>query len=465
MWKEIHLSVSESARPQQPRGTARIIIGSVLGLVALGVLIVGSLVLWADQTKRDADGYFTASPHTYATGGYAITHEGADIDGVPKRLEGKLVRIRIAADSTNDRAVFVGIARERDVQRYLANVSHAQLHDVEFDPFHAEYDAVPGSAKPGPPALERFWDASAVGTGSQTLTWKVRNGNWSVVAMNADGSPGVSADLTLGANIGYLGWVWATLLAAGTALALLAAALVVTGVRRRPGDAVATPEPARAATAYPVVLEARLDEPLSRWLWIVKWLLAIPHVIVLAVLWLVFSVLTVVAWVTVLVTGRYPRGIFDFNLGVLRWTWRVGYYGYDALGTDRYPPFSLDAEPDYPATLDIAYPGEVSRVTALFRWVLAIPHLLIVGVLAVAGAHWYGWSGLIGLIAVIAGVVLAVKGRYPRGLFDFVVGLNRWVFRTVAYAALMTSEYPPFRFDGGGDEPVETPERSAPATA
>src|SRR6476469_8234418 len=106
-----------------------------------------------------------------------------------------------------------------------------------------------------------------------------------------------------------------------------------------------------AVATYPVQVDATLDTGLTRWLWLVKWLLAIPHFIVLAFLWLAFVVLSVVAMVAIVVTGRYPRGIFDFNVGVLRWTWRVAYYAYGALGTDKYPPFSLAERADYPAHL------------------------------------------------------------------------------------------------------------------
>jgi len=209
----------------------------------------------------------------------------------------------------------------------------------------------------------------------------------------------------------------------------------------------------------PVAVEADLDEPLSRWLWLLKWLLVIPHYIVLWCLSVVYVLLTVVAMVAILFTGRYPRGIFDFNVGVLRWSWRVAYYSYGALGTDRYPPFTLAERPDYPARLDVTYPQELSRLTVLFKWwLLALPHYFLAAVF-LGGYRFAAWPGLglIGVLVLIAGVGLAVTGTYLRGVFDFVVGLDRWVLRVVAYVSLMTDQYPPFHLDQGAREPALAP--------
>jgi len=219
--------------------------------------------------------------------------------------------------------------------------------------------------------------------------------------------------------------------------------------------------------AYPVTLKGELTIPPARGWWLIKWLLGIPHYIVLCFLWIAFVVVCVIAFFAILFTGKYPRGLFDFNAGVLRWAWRVGFYSYQALGTDKYPPFSLESDPNYPADLDIPYPEKLSRGLVLVKWwLLAIPHYIIVSFLT-GGWTWkmHGWNwqmgdriwhvdkwqiggagtGLIFVLAFFAGICLLFVGKYPKDLFKLVIGFNRWVLRVAAYVSLMTDVYPPFR--------------------
>ncbi len=217
--------------------------------------------------------------------------------------------------------------------------------------------------------------------------------------------------------------------------------------------------------AYPVSIRGELTQPPAGGWWLLKWLLGIPHYIILAFLWIAFVVVAFIAFFAILFTAKYPRGLFNFNTGVLRWSWRVGFYSYQVLGTDKYPPFTLSSVDDYPADLQIEYPEKLSRGLVLVKWwLLALPHYIVTSFF-VGGWSW-GWdsgawsgswdwgsssagsgegAGLVFILAIFAAVVVLFIGKYPKDIFKFVVGMNRWAYGVVAYAALMTDEYPPFR--------------------
>ncbi|MFI1991550.1 DUF4389 domain-containing protein [Actinoplanes sp. NPDC020271] len=213
---------------------------------------------------------------------------------------------------------------------------------------------------------------------------------------------------------------------------------------------------------YPVRVQAHRDESLSRGLWLVKWLLLIPHVIALAVLWTGVVVLTLVAYVAILFTGRCPAAIRAYTIGVLRWTWRVGYYGYQALGTDQYPPFTLADVPGHPARFSVGEPEPIPRWLPLVAWLSAVPHLILIGALTTT-ATWAGPGytrtsiSVLGAAVLIAGLALLFTGRLPTGLHDLLVGIARWQLRVIAYLTMLTPRYPPFRLDQGGAEPPDGP--------
>jgi len=470
----------------KPARIVSLVIGSLLALIGIGLLAGGGILGWALGTQRDDAGFFTTSTQRFTTDSYALTSAKVDLGdpGPNGFVDWANATVRVSADNAGSGDVFVGIAREADVETFLSGVPHDDI--TTTNEFGGSSDAkyrrenVDGTSTPTPPSAQTFWAAQASGTGTQDITWPVEGGSWAIVVMNADGTVHVTADVQLGGKVDHLIPIAIGLGLGGIVLLAGGAALIVAGVARpHARDSATGPEPTTggapvplvptAGTTYPLRLEGHLDPNLSRWQWLVKWFLAIPHFVVLALLWVAFVVLTIVAFFAILFTGRYPRSIFEFNVGVLRWTWRVSYYATSALGTDRYPPFTLSSAA-YPATLDIAYPEQLSRGLVLIKsWLLALPQLVIVGVLTATwgfgrsnGTGFLVSGGLLGVLVFVAAMILLFTGRYPPRLHELIVGINRWVYRVVIYVALMTDQYPPFHLDQGSSEPLPPrTERSA----
>jgi hypothetical protein len=484
---------------------------SILGLAAVAGGAVASVV-----GSAQGDGYLNSGTARFSVGSLALTSPRLDAmgEGTPARLPFDVGTLRLRATAVDPgKAVFIGIASQADADRYLSGVHHSELLDVQRSPFRAEYRDIPGTDVPTLPAGQTFWKASASGPGQQELTWNLAAGSWTIVLMNADASPGVDAQLQAGFRSDLIRPAATGLLVGGIAALVIGVPLLVLGAmglgrHAGPPPSGPGPEPYRSAgpglpqssgammppavppgvqppahplavppadrAPYPARLVGELDPALSRWMWLVKWFLAIPHFIVLFFLWFAFAVTTIVAGFAILFTGHYPRPLFDFNVGVLRWNWRVAFYAYAAVGTDLYPPFTL-ARTNYPADFEVDYPQRLSRGLVLIKWwLLAIPHLLIVAVLAGATWTWRADAGdfgatyergrglsLLGLLVLIAAVALLFTGRYLRPLFDLILGVNRWIYRVAAYTALMRDEYPPFRLDQGPRDVVR-PEDGGP---
>lgn len=219
-----------------PARIVSLVAASVLGLASLGLLALGGGLLWADS-KKDDGGYLSTGRDPFTTETYALATENLDIDATGAGWiidEDRYGKVRLRAESGDGKPVFVGIARTRDAERYLRDVRHDLLTDIDYDPFEAQYREVGGSGSPGAPGAERFWAASAQGSGTQTLTWDVEHGDWSAVVMNADASRGVDVELSAGAEIPFLEPAgWGALIAGLVAFAF-AAVLTFVGLRAQP---------------------------------------------------------------------------------------------------------------------------------------------------------------------------------------------------------------------------------------
>ena len=210
-----------------------IVSASLAGVLAVGAIGLGLLAMWGDGLK-DERGYLSTDSQSFATGTRAIASENLDLDldGAEELVNSTgLGDIRLDVESKHDEQLFVGIARTDEVASYLADVSHSLVTDVEVDPFEARQSRQAGDRKPAAPGTERIWAASTQGTGHQTLTWDVEDGDWSIVVMNADGSPSVQADISAAAKLPYLKEIGWSALGGGAILLLTAATLIVFAVR------------------------------------------------------------------------------------------------------------------------------------------------------------------------------------------------------------------------------------------
>ena len=444
-----------------------IVVGGLVLLVGLGLLLGGGGVLVAERVLADAEGFVSLRSASVSQDVYAVV--------APARIEGApwfwwrhavTLRLEVAGRGAEGKPMFVGLAERVDVERYLNGVSYAEVRRLGVDGAdrprqpRLQYRTSTGTTIAPAPATQTFWLATASGAKTQLLEWRIEPGDYCVVLMNAENSRGVNATVSLGIKAPVVLRIAAIVLGVGAVLFILGLVAILLSARRPPsaaasgsagggassiGAATGGAAAPSSASQFPLSFQAEHSETLSPVLWLVKWFLLVPHCVVLCFLWIGFVCSWGVSLVAILFTGRYPRGLFEYNVGVLRWTWRVGFYGYQALGTDTYPPFTLRAG-GYPADLDIPYPEVLSRRLALVKWwLLALPHLVIVGIfLGGIGLHW---GGLVLILTLFAGVMLLFTSRYPADLFKIIIGANRWSFRVLAYVALMTDSYPPFSLE------------------
>ncbi len=223
-----------SQAPSRTKGQIALLVGGVvIALVALAIAAGGGTAVWADTTQKDSQGYISTAKHDYSSASRAIATKSVHLGtSIPEWLLGKVRIEAVSGDSS--RPIFVGIARKKDVDAYLAGVDHAVVEHLDWDPFRVSYEQRPGTRVPADPAAQSFWVASAHGAGAIDLKWETSSGSWSVVVMNADGSPGVDVRASVGISVPNALWIGIGLLVLGALVLAGAAAMIVSGWRRRP---------------------------------------------------------------------------------------------------------------------------------------------------------------------------------------------------------------------------------------
>lgn len=194
--------------------------GSVLLLISMAFIAGGGTLVWADQEQVHS-GYVTTSTATYSTQGYALASDSINLHGLGLFVDE--VRVRITSPDPS-RPLFAGIAATGDVERYLGDVSYKTVNGRDVTD-HA------GTVVPAAPAAALPWAAQAQGAGTLTLTWAVRDGDWTVVVMSTDARPGLSVRVDAGISALALPWLAGELLAAGLLTGLAAGVLIVVPVR------------------------------------------------------------------------------------------------------------------------------------------------------------------------------------------------------------------------------------------
>jgi hypothetical protein len=242
-----------------------LIVGVVAALISLAFLAGGVVLLVVNHTQRDAAGYFSTGDETFRTETPALVATNLDVGtGGPDRLfdEGRLGTVRLQGSNEDpSRDIFIGVAPTAEVVRYLDGSGYDKVTDLELDPFSVTYERASGSSTLAPPSEAGFWAASASGAGLQTVHWDLAKGDWSVVVMNADASPGVVARLSIGAKTGLLQWLGIGLLIVGGIVAVAAVLMIVFALRRRRAPRAPTAPSAATAPSAPSAATAPSAPP------------------------------------------------------------------------------------------------------------------------------------------------------------------------------------------------------------